>query len=276
MSILEKIEAAKVLAALKNKPTEVKTKIQEIESQINEKLSKIAAGEIKGKKLGGAVQNLLKLEKIQLELQSEFNLLDKKVRENREVLNLGQQSANNGFDGGNLRHKNFRRENILDRVNLIPDDKVFTVKDACEIMKNANYRSDYQSVYNFLRYVEKLGMIEVKIQGGAGRCNSTYFAKTGSKFTEQQILEAKLAYESQKPGINLVIETVDVNQANPGHPLLINMDKRPYTFDQVKAHLSETMGVRSQAALAKKITELQIGGYLRRFVEREKVLFVKN
>jgi hypothetical protein len=48
------------------------------------------------------------------------------------------------------------------------------------------------------------------------------------------------------------------------------------TYNQLKQYLSGAMGTKSPIVLAKKITELQESGHLRRFVEREKALFVKN
>jgi len=277
VNILQKIEAAKNIAALSSKPTEVKDKIQKIESEISTKLDQIASGEVKGKKLGGVVQSLKSLEKKQLGLQDELNQLNAKMRESQAVLNPAPVTHP---ENGTNRYMSLEK-----RVAMLPDDKMLTVKDMMEMFGLSS-----PGCFRFLRHALKAGLIEVKIQGKRGKCHPTYYAKTGVQPpSEKMIAEKNARLESerkiagaeevkfdQSSGKIIVDSDLGQSRSHGGHPLLANLTPGPHTFDQIKAHLREAMNTGSQAVLAKKITELQIGGYLRRFVEREKVFFIKN
>lgn len=253
MNIEQKIAAAKALATLKDRPNQIKEKVKEIESEIDQKLAKIASGEIRGRALGGASLALKRLATQHNELNAELSRVAVELRQNQTTISTMQEQSTRG--------SRRPRGSLQDRIAILPTDKFFTISDASDILGETSL----QKVRNDIARARRLGLIEVKFKGSGQGC-PCYYARTDAKLPSERMIEEKSA--------QLEMER-KIAKLEP-HPLLTKLDAKPYTYNQLKQYLSEAMGTKSPIVLAKKITELQESGHLRRFVEREKALFVKN
>lgn len=257
MNIEQKIAAAKALATLKDRPNQIKEKVKEIESEIDQKLAKIASGEIRGRALGGASLALKRLATQHNELNAELGRVVMELRQNQTTISTTQERST---------HRSYSKVSgprgpLQERIALLPTDKFFTAAEAAEILGETLRHN----IHNDITRARQLGLIEVKFKG-SGPGGPYYYARTDAKLPSERMIEEKSA--------QLEMER-KIAKLEP-HPLLTKLDAKPYTYNQLKQYLSGAMGTKSPIVLAKKITELQESGHLRRFVEREKALFVKN
>lgn len=251
MNIKERIEAAKKLSMLKQKPEQLQAKLNEFDQKIEEGLSKIEGGELSGPQLGGLVKSLSIMETKRNKVKQELDNINQILQSLQKVAHPKQTftkttSSRNTTEGW---------------ISRLPDNKMFTAQEVAEALGVTR-----EAANRILKRGISLGLIRIITNPKRGYGGAGLYAKA-KKLPSEVMTDEMIARKEMEDKIR---------RLQPDPDLESMMADYSYTFDQVKAHIQSKTGINSPIRLGTMVTQKVESGHLKRTVENGKVWFTKN